>query len=86
MIFPKLTQNQMETLASKAEACLVHPYNVRSLESMTPEEKFHFENDYEKVVQTFNELVTPQVVLSLLQTIANPNAQKSYDLGHDLID
>jgi hypothetical protein len=86
MLFPKLTQYQMENLSKKAEACLVHPYNVRTLDSMTPEERFHFENDYEKIIHEFNELVTPQIVLSLIQTIALPNAQRSYDLGHDLTD
>lgn len=84
MILPKLTQHQLEEIARRAEACLVHPYNVKSLSEMSAQERLSLEQSYEKVVDAFREFATPQAVLSLVQTIARPNVQSSYDFDHDL--
>ena len=84
MELPRLTQHQLEEIARRAEACLVHPYNVKSVAEMSNQERIHLEQDYEKTVDAFREFATPQAVLSLVQNVANPNAQRPYDLEHEL--
>lgn len=76
MIFPKLTQGQLETLARAAEACVVHPHNLNP--------SFDTQSSYNDVVKAMNDMVTPQVLLSLIQTVANPNAPRTFDVDHSL--
>lgn len=83
MELPKLTQHQLEEMARRAEACLVHPYNVNRI-AMRIDQIVQLEDDYEKTVDNFREFATPQAVLALIQTVVNPNAQRPYDLEHEL--
>lgn len=90
MIYPKLTKNQLEEAAKRAEACIVHPYNIKPTSEMHTSERVHLEYDYERTLDAFREFVTPQMVISMIQSIVNPSnsslSSRNYDLSHELED
>lgn len=84
MLIKKLTPNQLDKLKEMCEKLLVHPCNVTPTSSIKKQDE-KFKHDYANLLSEFYTLMSPQIVLSLVQTILGENTQTTYDLNGELL-
>lgn len=61
-IYPRFTDAELLVIANIAEAVIVHPYPQKSKSK-------RMQDSFEDTFQRFRNLITPELVLSLVQTI-----------------